>query len=141
LSKLFENLKFISTKIENNAKSKSNLNTNYEKKFPPLPECFLNPTDFKRIFNIPQIADIYEVHEDGTYHLKSGKKIYLACLAQRLRDKGKLIEEIKSNQDLARTFCPYFNIEFNSKHEKQFEPDRIEGVPRTFYELVVDLIR
>jgi hypothetical protein len=141
LSEFYENLKFISSQIENNTKPKNNSNTDHKKKFPPLPECFLNPTDFNKVFSIPQIADIYVIHKDGTYHLKRGRKIYLACLAQRLKDRGKLIEEIKSNQDLARTFCPYFNIKFNSKHEKQFEPERIGEVPRTFYDLVVDLIK
>jgi len=111
-----------------------------ENRFPSLPDCFKNKELYKLVFFAPQVADLYDVLSDGTYHLKRGKKTYLACIAQRLLLKGALIESIKTNQDLARIFCPFFHVSFDSKHEKQFTPDRIATVPSEFYEIVINLI-
>ncbi len=103
---------------------KYNVPAEHIKAFPSLPECFKNKDDFYRYIQAPQVEDLYDTHEDGTYHLKIGKKVYLAGFAHRLKDTGKLIDEIKTNQDLAKVFCTFFHINFNRKEEKQFQPDR-----------------
>jgi hypothetical protein len=141
LNKFLSNLNFLYEQLEMKTKRENKQDKILENKFPPLPDCFIDPADFKKYFHAPQIADIYEAYDDGTFHLKKGKKSYLACIAQRMSAKGKLIEEIKSNQDLAKVFCPYFNVDYDDKHEKQFEPKRANQVKREFYDFVMNLIK
>jgi hypothetical protein len=103
------------------------------KKFPPLSECFKDKNNFnKYILNTLQVTELYDTNEDGTYHWKRGKKASLAGLAHNLLDKGLLIDNIKTNQDLARVFCPYFHVKFNITQDKQFEPGRAKIEDFTF---------
>jgi hypothetical protein len=95
----------------------------FKKKFPPLPDCFKEKKDWEIIINSIQLNDYFEPLENNTYKWK-GNKNELAGLAHRNMNLGKLIDSIKTNQDLAKVFCSYFAVEFNPKEEKSFQPDR-----------------
>lgn len=99
-------------------------------------ELFKKKADFEKIFSVLGIKEYYTVLSDGSYRWAERKKIYLAYLAQKLRNKDKLIDALKTNQDLARAFCPCFNVKFNAVHEKQFETDRAEQVPPEYRGLI-----
>lgn len=92
--------------------------------YPPLPECFNDKSYFVSLIKSPRINELFDIHTDGTYHLKNNKKSYLAGLAHQLLNLGKLVNDIKTSQDLARVFCPFFNVNYNAIEEKQFQPDR-----------------
>jgi hypothetical protein len=94
------------------------------KQFSPLPDCFINKEDFHKYFSNPKVADLYFKNDEGVYFLKQGKKASLAGLAQILKNKGKLIDSIKTNQDLAKVFCTFFHVDYNKIEDKQFQPDR-----------------
>ncbi len=100
---------------------------------PPLPHCFLDQTYFYNTLLIdPRIKEYYEIHENGSYQWIESKSL-LGGLAVRLYDRGKIDKDvIKTNQDLARVFCPFFNISFNEKQEKQFQPDRAQTYKFSF---------
>lgn len=97
---------------------------NISKNYPSLPDAFRDKEYFNKVLSFIKVSDLYTLYDNKTYHLKKGKKVYLAGLAQRLLDTGKLIDEIKTSQDLARVFCPFFHVKFNQNEEKQFQPDR-----------------
>jgi hypothetical protein len=101
------------------------INTNKEfRSLPTLPECFVIKEDFFKYLSIPQVTDLYDIDEKGNYYLKQGKKAFLAGFAHTLKNKGKLIDTIKSSQDLAKVFCSFFHVPYNKIEEKQFQPDR-----------------
>jgi|WetSurMetagenome_2_1015567.scaffolds.fasta_scaffold141207_2 hypothetical protein len=90
-----------------------------------LPDCFLDKKYFETILNHPKVSDLYTKDSDGRLILKPNKKTHLAGLAHRLFEQGKLNPDIiKTYQDLARVFCPYFHVSFNPNGDKQFQPDR-----------------
>lgn len=92
--------------------------------YPPLPDCFLIKEEWDKLLCDPRIKDHYEVLLNGDFKWIHGITL-LAKLAHRLMNRGKLnINIIKTGQDLARVFCPYFHVEFNPTQEKQFQPDR-----------------
>jgi hypothetical protein len=96
------------------------------KTFPALPDCFIDKNYFPELLKDPKISDHFTKMGNGSFKWNS-EKARLGALAVRLFNKGKLIPEIKwTNQDLAKVFCPFFNVTFNEKHEKQFEADRID---------------
>lgn len=95
-----------------------------KKDLPVLPDIFRDKKDFELYMGRPEIRDLYDTHQDGTLHLKDRKKAYLAGFAHRLLNTGKLIDEIKTSQDLAKVFCPFFHVPYNNKEDKQFQPDR-----------------
>lgn len=101
-----------------------NLNLIPEKYFPLLPDCFIDKQYFLNLLKNPLIEDLYTIWDDGSYHLKNDKKASLGGLAQRLLDIGKLKDFIKTSQDLAKVFCPFFNVKYNPKEDKQFQPSR-----------------
>jgi hypothetical protein len=94
------------------------------KEFPPLPDCFIDKEFFYVMLEYPKVSELYTKQENSSYHLKQGKKAYLGGLAVRLLNTGKLKDVIKTNQDCARVFCRFFNVNFNAKEEKQFQPER-----------------
>jgi hypothetical protein len=95
------------------------------KSYPPLPDCFIDKNYFDQLLQYPKVAELYIIYSDKSYNLKNGRKAYLGGLAHKLNNIGKLNKDIiKTNQDLARVFCPYFHVKFNNKEEKQFQPDR-----------------
>jgi hypothetical protein len=93
--------------------------------FPPLTDCF-NEKDYfiNVILKDPRVSDLFTVDENDHYYLKKNKKAYLGGLAVRLLNTGKLKTFIKTNQSLARVFCPFFHVDFNPVEEKQFQPGR-----------------
>jgi len=94
------------------------------KKLPPLPDCFNDKKYFLNLLKDPRISECYIILEDGSYNWTS-TKVKLAALAERLKIIGKLKDIIRTNQDLAKIFCLFFNVEFNEKTEKQFQSNRI----------------
>jgi hypothetical protein len=96
------------------------------KNLPLLPDCFRDKQYFLNILQIPSIEDLYIISEDGSYHLKDRKKAQLGALAFRLYELGKLKDFIKTTQDLAKVFCTFFNVRFDSKYEKSFQLSRTE---------------
>lgn len=118
----FKWLIFLKTMIESGVYNKE---ADIKKNFLPLNDCFLDQKYFVSILNNPKVSDLYTKHNDGSYHLKKGKKSHLGGLAHRLWDTGKLNKKIlKNHQDLARVFCPFFHVEFNENEEKQFQSQR-----------------
>lgn len=91
---------------------------------PSLPDCFIDKNYFTKILEHPNISELFTIQENGSYKWNY-EKARLGALAVRLLNKGKLIPDIKTNQDLAKVFCLFFNVTFNEKHEKQFEAERI----------------
>lgn len=91
---------------------------------PTLPNIFKNVKDFVFYLDFPQVKDLYDIRNGETYHLKPGKKGYLAGFAHKLLNTGKLIDDIRTSQDLAKVFCPFFHVPYNNKEDKQFQPDR-----------------
>ena len=102
-----------------------------DKILPPLPDCFIDKEYFNKLLKIPQVAENFTILENGSYKWTKNKNL-LAGLAVKLLDKGKLIPAIKTNQDLARVFCPFFNVQYNEKEEKSFQPFRAETEPFNF---------
>lgn len=92
--------------------------------FPPFPECFINKDDFKKYINHPRVEELYFTDEEGKYHLKTGRKSSIAGFAHNLKIKKKLIDTIKTNQDLAKVVCDFFHESYNKIEEKQFQPER-----------------
>jgi hypothetical protein len=118
----FKWLIFLKTMIE---AGEYNKKADVKKNLLPLPECFLDQKYFTTILSNPKVSDLFTKHDDGSYNLKKGKKAYLAGLAHRLWDTGKLNKKVlKNHQDLARVFCPFFNAVFNENEEKQFQSER-----------------
>lgn len=95
------------------------------KTFPALPDCFIDKDYFSELLKKPVISDHFTIQENGSYKWH-GKKYLLGSLAVWLLNNSKLISDIKTNQDLAKVFCPFFNVRFNEYQEKQFQPDRID---------------
>lgn len=93
------------------------------KKLPDLPDCFVRREEFDEVMKYPQIQELYTQNENGEYRWAPNKKNKLAGFAHRLNNTGKLKPGL-SNQDLARIFCPYFNIPFNPIDDRVFHPDR-----------------
>lgn len=92
---------------------------------PPLPDCFKDERELWRILNIPKVEDLYTLN-DGKYYLQKDKKTHLAALAHRLLSLGKFKDFITTGQDLARVFCPFFNVTFNKKYEYSFKKSKSE---------------
>lgn len=91
---------------------------------PELANCFLDNGEFIKIMSMPQIVDLYSISDDGKYHWGKSK-IMLAVFAHKLYNTGKLNRSL-SFQDLAKVFCSYFNMPYNPREEKSFQPDRVE---------------
>lgn len=94
------------------------------KEFPPFPECFINKEDFKKYINHPQVEELYSTDDEGKHFLKLGKKSSIAGFAHNLLNKKKLIDTIKTSQDLAKVVCDFFHVDYNKIEEKQFQPER-----------------
>lgn len=92
-------------------------------RFPPLPECFKDPDYFKRVMADPRVSRLFTKSGDR-YQLRKGKKCYLGGLAHVLLNEGRLIDSIRTYQDCARVFCPFFNVKFHPVEEKSFQSDR-----------------
>ena len=93
-----------------------------EKVFPPLPKCFVDEEYFWNLLKHPIIEELYTKLEDGTYIWKKNKKKHLAALAHRLKDRKLNKDIIKTSQDLAKVFCPFFNVKYDAKGDKTFAP-------------------
>lgn len=94
------------------------------KTVPDFKDCFVNYDDFLKILKHPQIEELYNFDNATKKYIWKGAKTELAGFAFRLRDSFYLLDNNMSGQDLAKLFCPFFNVKFNSKEEKQFQPDR-----------------
>lgn len=92
--------------------------------FPLFPECFINKEDFKKYINHPMVEELYSTDEEGKYYLKPGKKSSIAGFAHNLLIKKKLIDTIKTSQDLAKVVCEFFHEPYDKIEEKQFQPAR-----------------
>ena len=90
---------------------------------PSLPDCFNDKEYFWQLIQNPRIADYYTILDNGSYNWIANKDL-LAGLAVTLLRKDKLSPVIKTNQDLARVFCPFFNVKYNEKEEKSFQQNR-----------------
>jgi hypothetical protein len=121
---MFEYMDFTEKEIELNFTSK-NPSDSINDSLPPLQDCLIDKTYFYNdILKNPKVSDHFTILEDGSYNWKRTKSL-LAGLAIRLNDTGKINNDIiKSNQDLARVFCPFFNVKFDPVREKQFEEKR-----------------
>jgi hypothetical protein len=97
--------------------------TSESKVFPDFKKCFFDYSIFEGYLSIPQVSELYEF-KNNKYYWKPKKKVYLAGFAYKILNKNLLIDSIASSQDLAKVFCPFFNIKFNTIYEKQFQPDR-----------------
>ena len=89
----------------------------------PLPKCFIDKKIWEGLLLDPRLQDCYEKIDNETYRWTREKNL-LSGLAFRLLHKQKLIDSIKSGQDLAKIFCPYFGIEYDLKDDRSFRPDR-----------------
>lgn len=107
--------------LEGNSRMKSK-----ERMFPDLPDCFIDKNYFLEVLDNPRVRELYTVMANGSYQW-TDKKMNLAGFAIRLYSTGKLNNEIiKSNQDLAKVFCPFFNVRFDIKGDKQFQANRAD---------------
>jgi len=95
-----------------------------DNKIPSFEKCFWDYDFWTGLMTDPRILDKCELLENNTYKWK-GTKEDLAGLAHVLNNRDKLIRTF-SGQDLARIFCPYFNVDFKPGMEKSFQPDRAE---------------
>ncbi len=95
-----------------------------DNKIPSFEKCFRDYDFWTGLMTDPRILDKCESLENNTYKWK-GTKEDLAGLAHVLNNRDKLIRTF-SGQDLARIFCPYFNVDFKPGKEKSFQPDRAE---------------
>lgn len=92
---------------------------------PDLSPFFKDRKVWADLIKDPRVRDHFEIMSNGNFKW-IGDKNLLAGFAHRLKNKGKLIESIITNQDLARIFCKYFHVSFNSSEEKSFQPSRIK---------------
>jgi hypothetical protein len=121
---MFEYMIYTEKEIELYFKSDKN-SVSIIDSLPPLPDCLVDKDYF---FNVilkhPKVEDHYTILKNGSFKWTSLKSL-LGGFAVRLNDTGKINNDIiNTNQDLARIFCPFFNVSFDPVEEKSFQHGR-----------------